>query len=93
MFAGIFALTVANIRLYLDAQHESHAQDGATALGLSLSPHLADELLMESMADAVFDRGHSQQFSVVGSAGQEHLSRALPIKIMLYPLGLLMPWG
>lgn len=57
VFIGTFAISVHNNRDYLNSQLQSHAQDTATMLGLSLSPHFNDQATMESMIKAVFDRG------------------------------------
>ncbi|MGB5440259.1 MAG: LapD/MoxY N-terminal periplasmic domain-containing protein, partial [Gammaproteobacteria bacterium] len=39
-FLGTVAISTNNLRTFLAAQLESHAQDTATSLGLSLSPHM-----------------------------------------------------
>ena len=55
VFTGTFVITVDNTRRYLSEQLQSHAQDTATSLALSLTPHADDVLRMKSMVDAVFD--------------------------------------
>ncbi|MEE2729682.1 MAG: EAL domain-containing protein [Pseudomonadota bacterium] len=59
LLAGICYLSVRNSRDYLEMQMHSHAQDTATSLGLSLSRPLGqDDLAMvQTMVDAIFDRG------------------------------------
>ena len=59
LLAGICYLSVRNSRDYLEMQMHSHAQDTATSLGLSLSKPLGqDDLAMvQTMVDAIFDRG------------------------------------
>ncbi len=59
LFVGVWLDKLQNTRSFLVDQLESHAQDTATSLGLSLSPHMADNDLptMEAMMNAVFDRG------------------------------------
>ena len=42
MFAGTAIINVHDTRNYLEEQLESHAQDTATSLGLSLSPQMAN---------------------------------------------------
>ena len=57
MLVGTFTISLNNTRQYLMRQLESHAQDAATSLGLSLSPHMSDPATMNAMVDAIFDRG------------------------------------
>lgn len=59
ILAGTFILDFNHTKSYLEAQLESHAQDSATSLGLSLSSvaDLEDSSSMETMINAVFDRG------------------------------------
>lgn len=56
-FSGTFMISVNNSRQYLNNQLRAHAQDTATMLGLSVSPHLNDQATVDSMVSAVFDRG------------------------------------
>ena len=87
VFAGTFVITADNTRRYLATQLESHAQDTATSLALSLSPHLAndDVLLMESMVDAIFDRGYYREIVVEAVDGSRLITRELPIKVYGVP--------
>jgi len=66
MFAGTAVINIQDTRNYLSTQLESHAQDTATSLGLSLSPHMAknDDALMISMVDAIFDRGYYENITL-----------------------------
>jgi len=84
-FCGTFALTLENTRSYVVAQFESHAQDAATALGLSLSSHTHDVLLMESMVDALLDRGHYMGVRLVGLGNVVILERTQPIRVFGVP--------
>ena len=56
---GTFYLNFSQTKSYLENQLESHAQDTATSLGLSLSSVAdpEDPSSMETMINAVFDRG------------------------------------
>ena len=83
IFIGTMTITLDNTRRYLITQLESHAQDTATSLGLSLSPHLAmeDTLLMESMVDAIFDRGYYREIVVEDIDGNPLISRQLPVAV------------
>ncbi|MEO1889160.1 MAG: LapD/MoxY N-terminal periplasmic domain-containing protein [Cycloclasticus sp.] len=60
-------LSVENIRSYLEGESQIHAQDTATSLGLSLSPYLVDEKdpVLETMMNAIFDRGYYKQIKLV----------------------------
>lgn len=57
---GTFLLNLNNTRSFLETQLQSHAQDTATSLGLSLSSvaNPEDPSSMETMINAVFDRGY-----------------------------------
>lgn len=60
LFAGSWLAKLQSTRSFLLEQLESHAQDTATSLGLSLSPHMAEHDMptIETMINAVFDRGY-----------------------------------
>ena len=63
------------------AQLESHAQDTATSLGLSLSPYMQrnDTAVMSSMVDAIFDRGYYKTISVIAVNGEPLIERSNPV--------------
>ena len=67
VLAGTFALNIANTKNFLQDQLSSHAQDTATSLGLSLSSNAdpGDIATMETMINAVFDRGYYTQIKLV----------------------------
>ncbi|WP_040726617.1 EAL domain-containing protein [Thiomicrorhabdus sp. Kp2] len=60
LLLGTFTLNLNNTKNFLQNQLESHAQDTATSLGLSLSSieNPEDISSMETMINAVFDRGY-----------------------------------
>ncbi|MDX1351591.1 MAG: EAL domain-containing protein [Thiomicrorhabdus sp.] len=60
LLVGTFALNLNNTKNFLQNQLESHAQDTATSLGLSLSSieNPQDISSMQTMINAVFDRGY-----------------------------------
>ena len=60
LLAGTFLLNLSTTKTFLEEQLESHAQDTATSLGLSLSSVAdpEDPSSMETMINAVFDRGY-----------------------------------
>lgn len=53
------AISLLYTRQFVQSQLESHAQDAATSLGLTMSPHVAEDDIVTAtrMLDAVFDRG------------------------------------
>ena len=89
IFSGTFFIALHNTRAYLVTQLESHAQDAATSLGLSLSPHMAtgDTAMMESMIDAIFDPGYYREVTLVGIDGKPLLGRSQEVKVEGVP-----PW-
>ena len=91
MFAGTAAINVQDTRNYLATQLESHAQDTATSLGLSLSPHMAnnDDALMVSMVDAIFDRGYYKNITLRKIDGEVIWSRKSDINIEEVPAWLI----
>ncbi len=83
VFLGTFFTSVRNTRDYLETQLESHAQDTATSLGLSISTHLAqgDQASIDSMSDAIFDRGYYRKLMVKDAEGKILKNLELPISI------------
>ena len=77
MFAGTAMINIQDTRNYLITQLESHAQDTATSLGLSLSPHMmkGDNAVMISMVDAIFDRGYYKDITLRKIGGDVIWSR------------------
>lgn len=72
IFSLNFVLSVENIRSYLEGESQVHAQDTATSLGLSLSPHMSDEKdpVLETMISAIFDRGYYKQIKLLNVEGE-----------------------
>jgi len=73
IFSVNFLLSVNNIRSYLEGESQIHAQDTATSLGLSLSPYMVDnkDPILETMMNAIFDRGYYKEIKLVDFAGEE----------------------
>lgn len=80
-------VSINNMRTYLTQQLESHAQDTASSLGLSLTPHVKsnDVALMNSMVDAIFDRGYYQEIKLVAINGKPLIERESKIHIENVP--------
>lgn len=77
LLAGIFAVTVNHARDYVQQQMHVHAQDTATSLGLSIAPALGnkDIAMVETMVDAIFDRGYYRELTLRGPQGELLVSR------------------
>lgn len=69
-FAGSFLVTVESSREQQVSQLRAHAQDAATALGLSLSSHVGDPAMMELMVSSIFDSGYFESIRVLDPADQ-----------------------
>ena len=86
-FLGTVIISTDNLRTFMSAQLESHAQDTATSLGLSLSPPMqaGDMPVINSMVDAIFDRGDYQEITINTINGEELLKRTSPTGIDQVP--------
>ncbi len=89
LFAGTWYAKLDNTRSFLAAQLESHAQDTATSLGLSISQHVIknDMPSVESMINAVFDRGYYELIRLVDARQKVMIERVQSVKIENVP-----PW-
>jgi len=87
LFFGTLAISVNNMRAYLDQQMQSHAEDTATSLGLSLKPALEDDdvPLMETMVNAIFDPGYYRQIVIHRPDGSVWIERTLPVRVAGVP--------
>ncbi|MFC0665487.1 cyclic di-GMP receptor LapD [Azotobacter chroococcum] len=65
-FAGSFVVSLETSRGQYANQLRAHAQDAATALGLSLAPHIDDPAMAELMVSSIFDSGYYSSIRVVG---------------------------
>ncbi|MCG6899351.1 MAG: diguanylate cyclase [Gammaproteobacteria bacterium] len=76
-FLGTVIISTQNLRAYLLTQLESHAQDTATSLGLSLSSAMKsrDLTTIATMVNAVFDRGDYQRIVISTLSGDTLLTR------------------
>lgn len=78
-FSGSFFVGLENSREQLVSQLRSHGQDAATALGLSLAPHVDDPTMIELMVSSIFDSGYFSNIRVVNLADNSTLvERAAP---------------
>ncbi len=83
LFLGVWIEKLQSTRSFLVSQLESHAQDTATSLGLSLSPIMAENDIptVETMINAVFDRGYYRIISLKDTNGDIITERDLVIEI------------
>jgi len=72
LLIGTFGLNLSNTKSFLQEQLRSHAQDTATSLGLSLSSIQDPNDLpsMETMINAVFDRGYYDSITLKNTEGK-----------------------
>ncbi|MRI33073.1 hypothetical protein EOPP23_08760 [Endozoicomonas sp. OPT23] len=71
LFGGSLLVNINDARSYLQAQLESHAQDTATSLGVAIAATEPDNIaVIDSMIDAVFDRGYYQTIRFEGPEGK-----------------------
>jgi EAL domain-containing protein (putative c-di-GMP-specific phosphodiesterase class I)/GGDEF domain-containing protein len=83
MLVGVEAIYLRSAQRHLQDQLESHAQDAATSLGLSLGIVLArgDNAMAETVINAAFDRGFYERVEFLGPEGGAPLvSRRLPVE-------------
>ncbi|PWC22700.1 hypothetical protein DDT52_00015 [Brenneria roseae subsp. roseae] len=64
IFSGSFFVSLENSREQYNNQLRSHAQDAATALGLSLTPNIDDPAMVELMVSSIFDSGYFSSIRV-----------------------------
>lgn len=83
LFVGVWVDKLQSTRTFLVDQLESQAQDTATSLGLSLGPFMAENDLptIETMMNAVFDRGYYRLISLRDAGGKVLTERILDITI------------
>lgn len=88
VLVGTFTLTLSNTKAYLEDQLQTHAQDTATSLGLSLSSvaNPEDAASMETMINAVFDRGYFALISLKDMEDQQIYFRESPLQVANTPL-------
>lgn len=65
LFCGNFVVTLESSREQYRNQLSAHAQDAATALGLSLTTHIDDPTMTELMVNSIFDSGYFYSIRVV----------------------------
>ncbi len=85
LFSGTWIARLSTTRAFLTSQLESHAQDTATSLGLSISQYVqdikVDMPVVESMMNAVFDRGYYRFVKFVDVKGDVLIEKALDVVV------------
>lgn len=87
LFSGTWLVKLESTRSFIFNQLESHAQDTATSLGLSLSPYMAENDIptVETMINAVFDRGYYRIIRLSNIEGTVIIDRTLTVEIENIP--------
>jgi diguanylate cyclase (GGDEF)-like protein len=87
LFTGSWLAKFESTRSFLINQLQSHAQDTATSLGLTISTHVAadDMPTVEGMINAVFDRGYYESIILIDTANKPILERKLKVTIENVP--------
>ncbi|MGY2187744.1 cyclic di-GMP receptor LapD [Pseudomonas sp. SDO5591_S426] len=78
-FSGSFFVSLESSREQTLGQLRAHAQDAATALGLSLTAQIDDPAMMELMVSSIFDSGYFSNIRIVSIDNQQVLvERSIP---------------
>ncbi|GMR07186.1 MAG: LapD/MoxY N-terminal periplasmic domain-containing protein [Gammaproteobacteria bacterium] len=87
VFVGALSANIVNTRNYINKSLEFHAQDTATSLGLTLTHYVKKDDLpaMNSMVDAVFDRGYFQKIVVTKTTGEDLVKRDIKVIVKGVP--------
>ncbi|SDO32310.1 diguanylate cyclase (GGDEF) domain-containing protein [Pseudomonas arsenicoxydans] len=72
-FSGSFFVSLESSREQMLGQLRSHAQDAATALGLSLTEQIDDPAMTELMVSSIFDSGYFRSIRIVNIVDGEVL--------------------
>lgn len=86
-FIATVLVSANHMRSYLDTQLSRTALDTANSLGLSISPHLAeqDPVMADTMISAIFDSGYYLQIKFTGSDGKVLFDRNNPVQVQGIP--------
>ncbi|VVP76721.1 hypothetical protein PS918_01921 [Pseudomonas fluorescens] len=81
-FSGSFFVSLESSREQVLGQLRSHAQDAATALGLSLTAQIDDPAMMELMVSSIFDSGYFSSIRIVDTGDEQVLvERNAPARV------------
>ena len=87
LFFGTWLAKLESTRSFLMDQLESHAQDTATSLGLSVSQYINEDDLavVDSMVNAVFDRGYYRIIKLIDMEGKVIIEQTMDVTIKNVP--------
>jgi diguanylate cyclase (GGDEF)-like protein len=87
LFTGTWLAKLESTKSFLIDQLESHSQDTATSLGLSISQNRIenDIAFIESMINAVFDRGYYRMVRYMDTKGNILIDKELDVTIENVP--------
>ncbi|MFA7013706.1 MAG: EAL domain-containing protein [Desulfobacterales bacterium] len=87
LFTGTWLAKIESTRTFLADQLESHAQDTATSLALSITQYMIEQDMptIESMINAVFDRGYYGSIQLSDIRGNVLIERNLDVTIENVP--------
>lgn len=75
VFIATLAIVIESTKEFLQKSLESHAQDTATSLGLSVTGRIKDLVTVERMTAAIFDRGYYREILVKSMDGKELVAK------------------
>lgn len=81
VFVSSMWINVSATRGYIEAQLDSHSQDTATSLGLSIAPFIGNDgdlPVIDAMINAIFDRGYYQQITLFDAKEKPLLAKTNP---------------
>lgn len=82
VFIGILWVNIVNTSQFINKQLQSHAQDTATSLGLSIKPFIGskeDLPMIDGMINAIFDSGYYQTVTLKDNTGTIILAKHNPM--------------
>lgn len=88
MFIVTLWSNTANTHNLLSNQLRSHAQDTATSMSMSLTPHIANQeelVIAKTMTDMIFDSGFYASITLSDAQGNIMISRATPSDVENIP--------
>lgn len=87
LFTCTWIIKLQSTRTFLEDQLESHAQDTATSLGLSISSYIVenDMAMVDTMINAVFDRGYYRTILLTDLDNTKIIERTLDVTITDVP--------
>jgi diguanylate cyclase (GGDEF)-like protein len=87
LFTCTWIIKLQSTRTFLEDQLESHAQDTATSLGLSITPYIAEDDIatIETMINVVFDRGYYRTIRLTDLNGTTLIERTTAVVISDIP--------